>query len=80
LFEFLILEGAQAAVSRPTVLKKREGCRKAFQNFHIQTVASSTVKDIDRLLGDPDIVRNRLKIQPAGSGVGRGMTVRGRSG
>jgi len=65
LFEFLILEGAQAGLSWQTILKKREGYRKAFQHFHIQTVASYTVKDIDRLLSNPDIVRNRLKIQSA---------------
>ncbi|GKT07002.1 DNA-3-methyladenine glycosylase I [Desulforhabdus sp. TSK] len=63
LFEFLILEGAQAGLSWQTILKKREGYRKAFQHFDIQTVASYTVKDIDRLLSNPDIVRNRLKIQ-----------------
>ncbi len=65
LFEFLILEGAQAGLSWQTILKKREGYRKAFQNFDIQTVASYSVKDIDRLLINPDIVRNRLKIQSA---------------
>ena len=65
LFEFLILEGAQAGLSWQTILKKREGYRKAFQRFDIQTVASYTVIDTDRLLSDPGIVRNRLKIESA---------------
>jgi len=65
LFEFLILEGAQAGLSWQTILQKREGYRKAFKHFDIQTVASYTVQDTDRLLSDPGIVRNRLKIQSA---------------
>lgn len=65
LFEFLILEGAQAGLSWQTILKKREGYRKAFRRFDIQTVASFTDTDTARLLGDPGIVRNRLKIQSA---------------
>jgi DNA-3-methyladenine glycosylase I len=65
LFEFLILEGAQAGLSWLTILKKREGYRKAFRQFDIQTVASYTDKDTDRLLSDPGIVRNRLKVQSA---------------
>jgi DNA-3-methyladenine glycosylase I len=65
LFEFIILEGAQAGLSWLTILKKREGYRKAFDRFDIRKVASYTDKDTDRLLGDPGIVRNRLKIQSA---------------
>jgi DNA-3-methyladenine glycosylase I len=65
LFEFLILEGAQAGLSWQTILKKREGYQKAFQRFDIKTVSSYTVKDTNRLLSDPGIVRNRLKIQSA---------------
>jgi DNA-3-methyladenine glycosylase I len=65
LFEFLILEGAQAGLSWLTILKKREGYRKAFNRFDIQKVASYMDKDTERLISDPGIVRNRLKIQSA---------------
>lgn len=65
LFEFLVLEGAQAGLSWLTVLRKREHYRKAFDNFDIARVAQYTQKDIDRLLLDPGIVRNRLKIESA---------------
>jgi DNA-3-methyladenine glycosylase I len=65
LFEFLILEGAQAGLNWLTILKKREGYRKAFDRFDIQKVAAYTPKDIERLLNDPGIVRNRLKIRAA---------------
>jgi DNA-3-methyladenine glycosylase I len=63
LFEFLILEGAQAGLSWLTILKKREGYRKAFDRFDIEKVAAYTAKDVERLLNDPGIVRNRLKIE-----------------
>ncbi len=62
LFEFLILEGAQAGLSWITILKKRENYRKAFHNFDCEKVAAYTDKDIERLLADAGIVRNRLKI------------------
>jgi DNA-3-methyladenine glycosylase I len=65
LFEFLILEGAQAGLSWLTILKKRENYRKAFHYFDIKTVAGYTQSDIDRLLADPGIVRNSLKIKSA---------------
>jgi DNA-3-methyladenine glycosylase I len=65
LFEFLILEGAQAGLSWQTILKKREGYRSAFDRFDIQKVAAYTDKDIERLRNDPGIVRNRLKIGAA---------------
>jgi DNA-3-methyladenine glycosylase I len=65
LFEFLILEGAQAGLSWLTVLKKRENYRKAFDNFEIARVAKYGQQDIDRLLLDPGIIRNRLKIESA---------------
>lgn len=65
LFEFLVLEGAQAGLSWLTVLKKRENYRKAFDNFDIERVATYGQHDIDRLLRDPGIVRNRLKIEAA---------------
>jgi DNA-3-methyladenine glycosylase I len=65
LFELLVLEGAQAGLSWITILKKRENYRKAFQGFDIERVASYTDADIARLLADPGIVRNRLKIGSA---------------
>jgi len=63
LFEFLILEGAQAGLSWSTILKKREGYRKAFDNFDALKISRYSEKKIARLLADPGIVRNRLKIQ-----------------
>lgn len=65
LFEFLILEGAQAGLSWLTVLKKREHYRKAFHAFDCERVARYTEADVARLLSDPGIVRNRLKIEAA---------------
>ncbi len=62
LFEFLILEGAQAGLSWITILKKRENYRKAFANFQAEKIASYGVRDVKRLLADAGIVRNRLKI------------------
>ena len=65
LFEFLILEGAQAGLSWLTILKKQAAYRKAFHQFDMDRVARYTQRDIDRLLADSGIVRNRLKIQSA---------------
>ncbi|WP_204139316.1 DNA-3-methyladenine glycosylase I [Halomicronema sp. CCY15110] len=65
LFEFLILEGAQAGLSWLTILKKRENYRKAFHNFDCEQIASYTEADVARLLSDSGIVRNRLKIESA---------------
>ncbi len=65
LFEFLILEGAQAGLSWLTILKKRDSYRKAFDHFDINRIARYTQKDIERLLADEGIVRNRLKIESA---------------
>jgi DNA-3-methyladenine glycosylase I len=65
LFEFLILEGAQAGLSWLTILKKRENYRKAFDNFDVERIAKYGRQDITRLLQDPGIVRNRLKIEAA---------------
>lgn len=62
LFEFLILEGAQAGLSWSTVLRKREAYRKAFANFDPERVARFSEKKIEQLMLDPGIVRNRLKI------------------
>ena len=63
LFELLTLEGAQAGLSWSTILRKREGYRKAFANFDAAKVARFSGKDVERLLADPGIVRNRLKVE-----------------
>jgi len=65
LFEMLILEGAQAGLSWLTILKKRDGYRRAWHCFDPQRIARYRGRDIDRLLNDPGIVRNRLKIEAA---------------
>jgi len=65
LFEFLILEGAQAGLSWLTILRKREHYRQAFAGFDAERVARFGEADIARLLGNPGIVRNRLKIVSA---------------
>lgn len=62
LFEFLILESAQAGLSWITILRKREGYRKAFSDFNYKKIAKYTDQDIERLLEDPGIIRNKLKI------------------
>lgn len=64
-FEFLILEGAQAGLSWSTILKKREGYQKAFAGFDPQKVARFTDARIEKILLDPRIVRNRLKVSSA---------------
>ncbi len=63
LFEYLILEGAQAGLSWDIVLKKREGYRKAFYHFDIARIATMSDEELDRLQSDSRIVRNRLKIK-----------------
>ncbi|ASU31931.1 DNA-3-methyladenine glycosylase I [Mucilaginibacter xinganensis] len=65
LFEFLILEAAQAGLSWITILKRREGYRKAFANFDVHKVAGFTDEDAARLLQDPGIIRNKLKVHSA---------------
>ena len=64
-FEFLILEGAQAGLSWSTILNKREGYRQAFADFDVGKVARFTDKRIEKLLTNPAIVRNRLKVRSA---------------
>ena len=64
-FEFLILEGAQAGLSWSTILRKREGYRKAFAGFDPRKVARFSDAKIEKLLLDPAIVRNRLKVKAA---------------
>lgn len=63
LFEFLILEGAQAGLSWFTILKKREGYRRAFHHFDVERIARYGEADVARLMADAGIVRNRLKIE-----------------
>ena len=63
LFEFLTLEGAQAGLSWLTILRKREGYRSAFDDFDVAKVARYTPKRVEKLLADPGIVRNRLKVE-----------------
>lgn len=65
LFEFLVLEGAQAGLSWSTILRKRAGYRQAFDNFDAETIAGYDAIRIEALLANPDIVRNRLKVQAA---------------
>jgi DNA-3-methyladenine glycosylase I len=65
LFGRLILEINQAGLSWETVLKKEESFRKAYNNFDIQTIAAYTEEDRERLLNDPGIIRNRLKVNAA---------------
>ena len=65
LFEMLVLEGAQAGLSWSTILKKREGYRRAFADFDPVKVAAFDARTMARLMKDPGIVRNRLKIQGA---------------
>ncbi len=62
-FEFLILEGAQAGLSWSTILNKRDGYREAFAEFDVEKVARFTKKRVEKLLLDPSIVRNRLKVE-----------------
>ena len=65
LFEMLILEGAQAGLSWITVLRRREGYRKAFDGFDPEKIARYGAKDVERLLADPGIIRNRAKVEAA---------------
>ncbi len=65
LFEMLILEGAQAGLSWSTVLHKRQNYRKAFDNFKAEKVARYNARKVKALLGDPGIIRNRMKIESA---------------
>lgn len=74
-FEFLILEGAQAGLSWSTILKKREGYRKAFANFDPQKVARFSPTKIEKLILNPSIVRNRLKISSAVSNAKRFLSI-----
>jgi DNA-3-methyladenine glycosylase I len=75
LFEMLTLEGAQAGLSWSTILRKREGYRRAFAGFDPAAVARFDAKDVERLLADPGIVRNRLKIESTVNNAARVLEV-----
>jgi len=64
-FEMIILDGAQAGLSWITILKRRETYRKAFDNFEVEKVARYSDKKMEKLLKDPGIIRNRLKVKSA---------------
>jgi DNA-3-methyladenine glycosylase I len=74
-FEFLVLEAAQAGLSWLTVLRRREGYRKAYRGFNPPRVARFSARDVERLLGDPGIVRNRAKIASSINNAGRFLEV-----
>jgi DNA-3-methyladenine glycosylase I len=76
LFEMLVLEGAQAGLSWSTILNKRETYRKAFTDFDAEAVARFTPAKVERLLLDPGIVRNRLKVESAVNNARRVIEVR----
>ncbi|MGH2729085.1 MAG: DNA-3-methyladenine glycosylase I [Actinomycetota bacterium] len=81
LFEMLTLEGAQAGLSWSTILKRREGYRRAFSGFELERVARfDDGDDVDRLLADPGIVRNRLKIASAIAGARAALAVQSEFG
>ncbi|MDR1612475.1 MAG: DNA-3-methyladenine glycosylase I [Planctomycetota bacterium] len=79
-FEFLVLEGAQAGLSWSTILNKREGYRRAFAGFDPEKVACFTEKRVEKLLADPGIVRNRLKIAAAVANARRFIELRDKHG
>ena len=76
LFEMLVLEGAQAGLSWATILRKRQGYRRAFAGFDADAVARFGPADVERLLADPGIVRNRLKVAAAIANAQAVLTVR----
>jgi DNA-3-methyladenine glycosylase I len=75
LFEMLTLEGAQAGLSWTTILRKREGYRAAFAGFDAERVARFGARDVERLLADSRIVRNRLKVESTLNNAGRVLAV-----
>ena len=75
LFEMLTLEGAQAGLSWSTILRKREGYRRAFAGFDPSVVAGFRPRDVERLLADPGIVRNRLKVESTVNNAARVLEV-----
>jgi DNA-3-methyladenine glycosylase I len=75
-FEFLVLEGAQAGLSWSTILLRRAGYRRAFANFDVAAVARFGPREVQRLLGDDGIIRNRMKIESAINNARRFLEVR----
>jgi DNA-3-methyladenine glycosylase I len=75
-FEFLLLEGAQAGLSWDTILQRREGYRRAFDDFDIEKVASYGADKVALLLGDSGIIRNRLKVAAAVTNARAFVTIR----
>ena len=75
LFEFLVLEGAQAGLSWSTILRKREGYRKAFDHFDARKISNYSENAVSRLLTNPEIVRNKLKINAAITNAGAFLQV-----
>lgn len=80
LFEMLTLEGAQAGLSWSTILRKREGYRRVFCGFDPARVASFGERDVERLLADPAIVRNRLKVESTVNNAARVLQIQGELG
>jgi DNA-3-methyladenine glycosylase I len=80
LFEMLTLEGAQAGLSWTTILRKRDGYRRVFAGFDPAVVAAFTEQDVERLLEDPGIVRNRLKVESTIVNAGRVLEVQAEYG
>ena len=80
LFEFLILEGAQAGLSWETILRKRESYRKAFDDFDAERIARYSAKKLEKLMADPGIIRNRLKVDSAVSNAKAFLKVRDEAG
>lgn len=80
LFEFLILEGAQAGLNWLTILKKRAHYRKVFHDFNYERIAGYSEKDVSRLLADAGIVRNRLKIESSIRNAGCVLNIKDRFG
>src|SRR5687768_17806665 len=80
LFEMLTLEGAQAGLSWSTILNKREGYRRAFADFDPSTVARFSRRKVERLLADPSIVRNRMKVESTITNARQVLTVQEENG
>lgn len=80
LYEILVLEGMQAGLSWETVLKKRDNFRRAFEGFKPEQVARYSQADVDRLLADAGIIRNRAKIQAAITNAGSFLALQEESG
>jgi DNA-3-methyladenine glycosylase I len=80
LFEFLILEGVQAGLSWSIILRKREGYRKAFDNFDVRKISQYSENELSRLLVNPEIIRNKLKINATITNAGAFLPVQAQYG